>query len=197
MNAKAKILVGDLDARIAAAFQDGVPSAQIHALLGEVQSVAGAASEAAEAARLKALDPLTPDVAAARRATDDATFKRDRLLEAYKRLTERLQQAKAEEERHRRQAVYDAAKAAREGILAELEVEAPAVVRLAQLVARSVICDRALEQANRTLPVGAEYLRPTMQAAGPLFSTLFDDAIVADGFVAVARLYYPEAVKPK
>ena len=111
-----------LDERIHAAFADGATSSGVADLITEAEAVAIASGEEAEAVRTRALDPALAavDVAAARRDMEDASFRRDRLGEAVRRLGERLREVKAEEEQARRQTVYDAALAERDKLAAEL-----------------------------------------------------------------------------
>src|SRR5262249_38718624 len=84
----------DLDDRIAAAFQNGVKSDDVKALIVETEAAAVAAGEAAERARQRALDPALSarDVTAARREMDNAAFRRERLQTAVSRLKERLKE---------------------------------------------------------------------------------------------------------
>jgi hypothetical protein len=94
-----------LDARIAGAFAEDATSDDVARLLSEVETAANAADDAAEEARVRALDPLlsSDGVAVARREMDDAAFKRDRLKVAAAKLSERVAALKAfEAERHAR-----------------------------------------------------------------------------------------------
>jgi hypothetical protein len=81
-----------LEQRIAAALTDGnVKSADIEALIVEVEAAAASAEEAVTKARAHALDPLVVD-AAARTALADGEHIRDRLAVALPRLRDRLAQ---------------------------------------------------------------------------------------------------------
>jgi hypothetical protein len=86
-----------LDARIAGAFAEDATSESVSGLLAEVEAAAGAAEADAEAARARALDPLVSSDGAvvARREMDDAAFKRDRLREAARKLSERVAAVRA------------------------------------------------------------------------------------------------------
>jgi hypothetical protein len=88
-----------LEARISEAIKRS-GSAQIQALLPEVEAAATAAMEKAETARQAALDPLLePEkIAETRKASDDARFEADRLTAAADRLGQALSAA-AESER--------------------------------------------------------------------------------------------------
>jgi len=151
----------DLDDRIAA-FADGAKSSDVVALIKQAERAAKSAADAAELARKFALDPALSahDVADARRAMDDAAFKRDRLQAAVTRLGERLEQLKDQEENARRQAAYDKARVVRDQLSAELTELYPAVApKLADVVARVAANDRDIEFINdHKLPKGAERL---------------------------------------
>jgi hypothetical protein len=84
----------NFDERIAAAFANGAKSADVATLIEDSNLVAKWAAELAEQARTRAFDPaLSADsVADARRAMDDAAFKRDRLRAALTKLGERLKE---------------------------------------------------------------------------------------------------------
>jgi hypothetical protein len=90
----------NLDERIAAAFADGATSSGVVALIADAEAAVVASGEASEVARTRALNPTlaAADVAAARREMEDASFRRDRMQEAVRRLGERLREVKAQEE---------------------------------------------------------------------------------------------------
>jgi hypothetical protein len=156
------VVHSDLDDRIAAAFVDGAKSSDVAALIKQTERAARSAADAAEQARKRALDPTLSahDVVGARRAMDDAAFKRDRLQAAVTRLGERLEQLKDQEENARRQAAYDKARVERDQLAAELTELYPVVApKLADLVARVAANDRDIEFINdHKLPKGAERL---------------------------------------
>jgi hypothetical protein len=85
-----------VDERVAAAFADGATSSSITDLIVEVEAAAVAEED----------DAAATD---ASRTSEDATFRRDRLNKAKRRLRERLREVRAQEEQARRQAAYDAA----------------------------------------------------------------------------------------
>ena len=98
-------------------------------------------------------------MAAARRVSEDATFRRDRLKEAVRRLGERLREVKKQEEQVRRRAAYDASLIERDKLAAELaEVYPPLAEKLADLAARIAANDAVIERVNRKLPHGANWL---------------------------------------
>jgi len=142
-------LVRSLDDRIAAAFEDGATSDSIRQvsnlgfvradLIREVEAASVAAGEESDAARQRALNPrlVAGQVAAARKESEDAAFRRDRLREAVRRLGERLKELQEQEERARRRAERARVVAIRDALAAELaEVYPPLVAKLADLVAR-------------------------------------------------------------
>jgi len=152
--AQVGVFDGALEQRIAAAFGK-TSSSDVAALIAEVENAVVVRSEAAEGARLQALNPaLRPaDVAAARRQMEDAAFKRDRMQEAVRRLAERLREVRAQEEQARRRAAYDAALAERDRVAAELaEVYPPLAAKLADLAALVAANDSQIERVNRELP---------------------------------------------
>jgi len=97
------IIAIDLDARIAAAFADGAKSDDVAILIKDVEHGIASASEQAEQARNRALDPILPacELQDARKCMDDAAFRRDRLQAALEKLRERLAELKDEEENAR------------------------------------------------------------------------------------------------
>ena len=78
----------DLDERIAAAFADGVTSADVISLILEAEGAALASGKSAEHARERALDPTLTATAVveARRQMEDSAFGRERLQMAVARL---------------------------------------------------------------------------------------------------------------
>src|SRR5262249_26102841 len=117
--AQVSVFDGALEQRIAAAFGK-TNSSDVAALIAEAETAVVASSEAAEAARSRALNPAlcAGDVAAARRQMEDAYFRRDRMQEAVRRLGERLREVREEEEQARRRAAYDSALAGRDKVAA-------------------------------------------------------------------------------
>jgi hypothetical protein len=151
----------NLDERIAAAFADGATSSDVADLIAEAEAAAAASGEAAEAARTRALDPTlaAADVAAARREMEDASFRRDRLHEAVRRLGERLREVKQVEEQARRRVAYDAALIERDKLAAELaEVYPPLAATLADLALRIARNDADIERVNTRRPDGAAWI---------------------------------------
>jgi hypothetical protein len=104
----------DLDARIAAAFADGAKSNDVATLIVDTEHGMASASDRAEHARNRALDPTLSgsELTDARECMDDAAFKRDRLQAALGKLRERLAQLKDQEENAPRLVAYDKAEAA-------------------------------------------------------------------------------------
>ena len=83
-----------LEKKIASALTADVKSADIAALIAETEV---AITQAAEAERAKALDPIvSPDAAKAHAAMTDAAFMRERLRTALPRLRERYQEVAAQ-----------------------------------------------------------------------------------------------------
>jgi NADH dehydrogenase/NADH:ubiquinone oxidoreductase subunit G len=157
----ARFVMTSLDERVAAAFKDGATSSGVADLIAEAEAAAIVSEEDAELARTRALDPtlVAADVVAARRASEDATFRRDRLMEATRRLSERLREVRREEEEARRRTAYDTALVERDALAKELAAVYPAVAeQLAGLVARIAANDAVIERVNQKLPDGKEWL---------------------------------------
>ena len=137
-------------------------STAITELIGETQAASASSGEAAEQSRARALDPAISmaEVAKARRLTEDAAFRRDRLHEALRRLEERLREVKHEEEQHRRQVQYDEVVSRRDALAEELRRDYPTIAaRLAELVARVDKNDGEIDWVNnRALPSGVPRL---------------------------------------
>jgi hypothetical protein len=155
-------MMHDLDARIAAAFADGAMSNDVAALINETEYGVASASEQAEHARNRALDPTLSgsELKDARECMGDAAFKRDRLQAALGKLRERLEELRYQEENARRQVGYDKAKAVRDELARELADLYPAFAqKLSDLLVRVVINDRELDYINNhALPNGADRL---------------------------------------
>ena len=146
----------------AAAFDDGVPSTEVAALIKAAEAASVSANASAERARTRALDPAlsTSVVMEARRQMEDAAFHRDRLQVAVTKLRERLIVVKADEEDARRQLAYDNAEAVRDELAKELADLYPAFAeKIAPLLQRIVANDRMIEAINdHALPTGADRL---------------------------------------
>jgi chromosome segregation ATPase len=161
MSSRPRPTAANLDERIAAAFGDNANSSQVADVIQEVEAAALSSAEAAERARVRALDPAISavDVAAARREMEDAAFRRDRLQEAMRRLGERLREVKAQEEQARRCAAHDEALTERDKLAAELlDVYPQLAEKLADLAGRIAANDAVIERINRKLPDGAKWL---------------------------------------
>jgi hypothetical protein len=151
-----------LDARIAAAFADGAKSDEVRVLIKDTEHGVASASDLAEQARNRALDPTLSgsELEDARKCMHDAAFKRDRLQAALERLRERLEQLKYQEEHARRQVDYDEAEAVRDELAKELADLYPAFAeKIAPLLERIAANDRMIEYINDdALPSGAKRL---------------------------------------
>ena len=114
--------VADLEERIANAFADGAKSDIFEDLIRDVETAAKAATAASAAARTKALDPVlrAAEAASARRESDDATFRSDRLQAATVRLRDRHRAVAAKEEDARRRIEYERVSLERDKLAKEL-----------------------------------------------------------------------------
>jgi hypothetical protein len=134
----------------------------VGALIEEVRIAAEKASESADAARTRALDPALPpaEVAAARREMEDATFVRDRMNVAAARLVERLREVERIEQDRVRMARYEIAKIERDCLAKELSDLYPTLAaKLTVLLVQLADNDREIKHINaRALPAGAQRL---------------------------------------
>jgi hypothetical protein len=180
-----------LDARIAAAFAEDAKSADVRRVLGDVEAAAKGAEAAAQDARERALDPLVDDAIVARGAMDDSAFKRDRLIEAAKRLGKRVDELTALEADRRMQAEHERVEAERDKLAEEMENMADAIAQIANLVRQIEACDREIGRLNATSTSRFGYVRPVLSGATPAITSLFQDVLVWDAFIAVAGLQAP------
>jgi hypothetical protein len=165
-----------LDERIAEAFVGGTSSGLVAELIAEAQAAVVAAGEAFEAARTRALDPGLPatDVSAARCEMEDASFRRDRMQEAVRRLGMRRREVKRQEEEGRRRAAYDAALVERDALANELAAVYPVIAdQLASLASRVAASDATIERVNQRLPDGATAI-PCAELVARQLSNFFD-----------------------
>ena len=183
----------ELDGRIAAAFSDDAKSGDAARLLAEVKEATSAAELAAETARKHALDPLLSgdDLKLARREMDDASFLRDRLTEAASRLGERVAELKALEADRRMWAEHERVLDERDRLAEEMERMADPIAQIAHLVRQIEACDREIGRLNAISAAKFGHIRMVLSGAAPAISALFQDALVWDTFIAVARLQSP------
>jgi len=179
-----------LDGRIAAAFSDDANSSDAARLLAEVKEAASAAELAAETARKHALDPVLSgdDLKLARREMDDASFLRDRLTEAARRLGERVAELKALEADSRMQAEHERVLDERDRLAEEMERMADPIAQIAHLVRQIEACDREIGRLNAISAAKFGHIRIVLSGAAPAITALFQDALVWDTFIAVAGL---------
>jgi hypothetical protein len=178
----------DLDARIAAAFAEDAQSDDVQRLLVAVGAAAKEAEAAAEEARASALDPLVSDLMVARRSMDDSAFRRDRLVEAAKRLAVRVDELKALEQDRAQRAEHDRILAERNRLAKEMERMAEPMVQIAHLVRKIDLCDREIGRLNAMSALRHGHIPFVLSGAAPATVALFQDAVVWDAFVAVAGL---------
>jgi hypothetical protein len=144
-----------LEEKIAAALtKDDLHSADLAALLDEVEEGIHAADEDAEEARARALDPTVLDPGA-RAAMQDAEFLSKRLQVALPQLQERLQEVEAEEYRARWEPEFEQIEAKRDELANKLAVVYPKCVEeLCNLFIEIQKCDYEVARINRTAPRG-------------------------------------------
>jgi hypothetical protein len=78
--------------------------------------------------------------------------------------------------------------AERDRLAEEMSFMAEPISRVAHTVSRIEICDREIGRLNATSASRFGYIRPVLSGATPAITALFQDALVWDAFVAVARL---------
>jgi hypothetical protein len=178
----------ELDARITAAFSEDAESDDVRRVLADVEAAAKEAEAEAEEARASALDPLVGDVIAARRAMDDAAFKRDRLIEAAKRLGVQVDELKALEKARAQRAEHEQVLAERNRLAEEMGCKAESITQIANLISKIEACEREVGRINATSALGLGYIPLVLSGAAPAIRALFQDAVVWDAFIAVARL---------
>jgi hypothetical protein len=145
-----------LEERIATALSEDIASADVEALIAETDAAIAAADVAAEAERVKALDPIaSPDAAKARTAMEDAAFTRERLRTVLPRLQARLKQVVAAEYAAKWEPDFKRVEADRDALAAEMrEAYSAAVARLVDLFQRAAECDRECARINGAAPYG-------------------------------------------
>jgi hypothetical protein len=181
-------LTEELDARIATAFGDDVKSDEVRRVLADVEAATKLAEAAAEDARARALDPLVADVIVARRAMDDAAFKRDRLIEAAKKLGKRVDELRALEKARAERAEHKRVSAERNRLAEEMGRMAEPMVQIAHLVRQIDLCDREVGRLNASTALEHGHIPIVLAGAAPAIVALFQDALVWDAFITVAGL---------
>jgi hypothetical protein len=193
-----------LEQSIATALSSDIASADLAALIAEVEAAIDAAGQAVETERTKALDPLlSPDPTKARAAMHDAAFTRDRLRTLLPRLQARYEQVTAEEYLVQWHSDYEALKVRRDALVEELrEVYPAAVAQLIGLFDRIAINDNELSRLHQARPGGVHLhlLEVEMEARGVDHFGLYDLRIPRDiklpTFEVGPRLAWPLPTMP-
>jgi hypothetical protein len=160
------------------------------------EAAANAADAAAGEARSRALDPqLSPDdVKRARREMEDTAFVRDRLHEAGTKLAERVEALKALEADSRMSAEHERVEAVRDQLFGEMASMAEPIMQIAHLVSQIEACDREIGRLNARAALRHGHIPLVLAGATPAITALFQDVLVWDTFIAVARLQSPPVV---
>jgi hypothetical protein len=163
-----------MDARIAVAFADDARSDSVSGLLAEVEAAASAAEADSEAARARALDPLVSSDGAvvARREMDDAAFKRDRLREAARKLSERVAAVRALEADRHAHAEHERVLTEKNRLVGEMERMSEPVAQISRLVSEIDLFDREIKSFNLT-PKRIGYIRPILSGGSSFLEILF------------------------
>jgi hypothetical protein len=145
-----------LEQRISAALSEDIASADVATLITDTEAAIAAADAAADAERVKALDPIaSPDPAKARAALEDASFTRERLRTVLPRLQTRLKQVVAADYAAKWEPEFKRVEALRDDLAAEMREVYPAVVALlTDLFRRMAECDRECSRVAGTAPPG-------------------------------------------
>ena len=101
-------------------------------------------------------------VTAALRDMEDASFTRERLTEAARRLSERLGDLKVSEKKEAQRAGHRRVLAERDRLAAELERVSKPIADIARLVAQADACDRTIRGHNATPASDLGHIRPVL-----------------------------------
>lgn len=166
-----------LDQRIGTALaSDTVKSADIAALVGEVEQALADAQVAAAKIKADALDPLIMlDAAKARSAVEMSSFTVERLKAALPRLETKLAEAQAAESRARWQTDYETVEAKRDGAARRFMRTRELIEQLAELFHDAAEVDREVSRINVSAPSGAPHLKTTELVARNLASFSSND----------------------
>lgn len=202
-----KLLSERIQAAIKAGKSDG-----IEPLIFEAEAASKQAVADHDAARERALDPLLSDdeIAASRKAMEDASFVQERMAKAAAVLREKLSEFRSDEEQAVLLKIYNAAIAKRNFASARLKAEYRDLAnRLGDVLADVAAADREVEASNRRLPAGANRIMDVEQHARPGTSAMTRRLVRmdipafspsgrremiwgSDGSLAATRVYIPE-----
>jgi hypothetical protein len=119
---------------------------------------------------------------------ENANFARDRLHEAAKKLAERIEALKSLEADRRLQAEHERVSAERDRLAEEMLGMVEPIVRIAHLVVEIEAVDRVIGRLNATSALQHGHIAPVLIGSAPAVQVLFADALIWDGFAAVAKL---------
>jgi hypothetical protein len=115
------------------------------------------------------------------------------LTEAASRLGERVAELKALEADSRMWAEHERVLDERDRLAEEMEHMADPIAQIAHLVRQIEACDREIGRLNAISAAKFGHIRIVLSGAAPAITTLFQDALVWDTFIAVAGLQRPPA----
>ena len=101
---------------------------------------------------------------------------------------------KALEADRRLQAEQERVSAERDLLAEEMARLADPIAQIAHTVSRIAICDREIGRLNATSTARFSHIPIVLSGAAPPIAALFQDAVVWDAFMAVARLQSPPVV---
>jgi seryl-tRNA synthetase len=123
----------------------------------------------------------------------ELSCRKDRLHEAGTKLTERVEALKALEADRRLQAEHERVSAERDRLADELNRMVKPNLQIAHLVVEIEAVDRVIGRLNATSALQHGHIAPVLIGSPRALQVLFADALVWDGFLAVARLPSKEA----
>ena len=124
---------------------------------------------------------------------EDTSFLRDRLTEAASRFGERVAELKALEADSRMSAEHERVLAERDRLAEEMESMVGPIAQIAHTVSKIALCDREIGRLNARAALRHGRIPLVLAGATPAITALFQDVLVWDSFIAVARLQAPPA----
>ena len=94
----------------------------------------------------------------------------------------------------RLKAEHERVLAERDRLAEEMDRLAEPIAQIARTVSRIAICDREIGRLNATSTSKFGHIRPALSGAAPAITALFQEGVVWDAFIAVARLQSPPVV---
>lgn len=119
---------------------------------------------------------------------EDAAFTRDRLHQAGAKLAERVEALRALEADRCLQVEHDRVSAERDRLGEAMNCLVKPILQIARLVVEIEAVDREIGRLNATSALRHGHIAPVLIGSPQAVQVLFADALVRDGFAAVANL---------